>query len=536
MAHLRGVVRSGPVLPARTRTLLAACTGALLATLTACGADDSATSDASPVQDAGSGGDATADTSDASVDADGGAGTADGSGASDVSTDGGGAADSASGARCGDGVVQQGEECDDGEANSDSDADACRRDCRLPRCGDGVVDEGEACDDANRFSGDGCGADCSVEAGPLEREPNDDPRTAASMPDEGVVRGGLPPGDRDCYAVVVPERGFVDARVHDGADGCVDDPTLALVDALTGQTLASVNDDGESRCPRLDAAAVDAARFMPQSVYALCVDGLARTPVSTYVLEVAVGDDSCAEPRFEPTAANDLDGDGIADSCDDDDDDDGVPDSDDNCPRVPNGAEPLVASVSDDGFIPYWLTLAPFDDTSPEECLPSREPLFANEGELNPRLGDRIEGRAWRFGRSVDDELDLRQMYETGTRRSGYVVAYVDSPVERDVLLLWGSDDGARVWWNGEQVAEVAACRSAYADASEVPVRMREGVNRLTMRIFDQSGEWGAVARFYDEEAGAYVTDLTVQLSRDAAIDNQTDVDEDGVGDACDLD
>jgi cysteine-rich repeat protein len=36
----------------------------------------------------------------------------------------------------------------------------CRTDCRIPRCGDGFVDGGERCDDGNTRSGDGCAADC----------------------------------------------------------------------------------------------------------------------------------------------------------------------------------------------------------------------------------------------------------------------------------------------------------------------------------------------------------------------------------------
>lgn len=47
---------------------------------------------------------------------------------------------------CGDGVVDPGEQCDDGEHNSDTTPDACRTDCTLPRCGDGVVDDGEQCE------------------------------------------------------------------------------------------------------------------------------------------------------------------------------------------------------------------------------------------------------------------------------------------------------------------------------------------------------------------------------------------------------
>ena len=47
---------------------------------------------------------------------------------------------------CGNGVVEEGEQCDDGAANSDTRPDACRLNCRSPRCGDGVMDSWEGCD------------------------------------------------------------------------------------------------------------------------------------------------------------------------------------------------------------------------------------------------------------------------------------------------------------------------------------------------------------------------------------------------------
>jgi cysteine-rich repeat protein len=36
----------------------------------------------------------------------------------------------------------------------------CRLDCTIPTCGDGVLDGGEVCDDGNTQGGDGCSADC----------------------------------------------------------------------------------------------------------------------------------------------------------------------------------------------------------------------------------------------------------------------------------------------------------------------------------------------------------------------------------------
>jgi cysteine-rich repeat protein len=66
---------------------------------------------------------------------------------------------------CGNGRIDGDEECDEGAANSDAAADACRTTCLDAYCGDGVVDDGEDCDDGNQRDGDGCDADCLVEDG-----------------------------------------------------------------------------------------------------------------------------------------------------------------------------------------------------------------------------------------------------------------------------------------------------------------------------------------------------------------------------------
>jgi cysteine-rich repeat protein len=64
---------------------------------------------------------------------------------------------------CGDGVPDSGEECDSGDGNSDTAADACRTTCVAAGCGDTVVDTGEQCDDGNTTSGDGCSSACRTE-------------------------------------------------------------------------------------------------------------------------------------------------------------------------------------------------------------------------------------------------------------------------------------------------------------------------------------------------------------------------------------
>jgi cysteine-rich repeat protein len=61
------------------------------------------------------------------------------------------------GDNCGNGVVDPGEACDDGNTNED---DACTSACTEPFCGDGIPSGNEACDDGNVSSNDACLNDC----------------------------------------------------------------------------------------------------------------------------------------------------------------------------------------------------------------------------------------------------------------------------------------------------------------------------------------------------------------------------------------
>jgi MYXO-CTERM domain-containing protein len=66
-------------------------------------------------------------------------------------------------------VIDDGEECDDGDDNSDRSAGACRTSCVAAFCGDGVIDDGETCDPA---TGEGTAADACT--------------TGCTPPDAGV--------------------------------------------------------------------------------------------------------------------------------------------------------------------------------------------------------------------------------------------------------------------------------------------------------------------------------------------------------------
>jgi cysteine-rich repeat protein len=74
---------------------------------------------------------------------------------------------------CGDGVQGPSEACDQGEQNDDEGM--CKTDCMLATCGDGFVAPTEPCDDGNTDPGDGCSPTCTLEScGNGTLEPGED--------------------------------------------------------------------------------------------------------------------------------------------------------------------------------------------------------------------------------------------------------------------------------------------------------------------------------------------------------------------------
>ena len=131
--------------------------------------------------------------------------------------------------RCGDSVVDTGEQCDMGFANSDSRPDACRTSCRRAGCGDGIVDTGEACDDGNTVDTDACRNTCAASGcgdgvvGP--GEDCDDGNTSntdgclgsclAASCGDGFVHAGVEDCDRD------PPRACSSTCGSAGRESCV---------------------------------------------------------------------------------------------------------------------------------------------------------------------------------------------------------------------------------------------------------------------------------------------------------------------------
>ena len=409
-----------------------------------------------------------------------------------------------------------------------------------PVCGDEVVDEPEACDDGNAWGGDGCTHLCTAEDAAGEQDDNDEHDEAQPL-DGGRAWGSLTPGDRDCFATSVADAGAVGASVGAADGGACDFEVLVELVGPDGERVTSALPAADGDCPTIDPDTDTWARYLAEGDYAVCVEPMLDSAVRTYSLQVTTAD-SCSDlAPLTPDPSQDLEGDGIADVCDEDDDDDGEPDATDNCPEAPNGPEqPFPWSTEDEGFARLWLVLGPFTDgETPADCEPSPDSFAAeSDADAAPALGDRVDDVPWfaTFSRpGASATVSFTTWFSPSAPREAYAATWVYAPDARDGILALGSDDGHRAWLNGVEVGVNAGCHGANVDQFRYPVSLEDGWNRLLVKVYDGGGGWALVARFYEDDAETPMTDLELSIGGpEPWLDDQGDGDGDGVGDFCD--
>ncbi|AKJ65245.1 ThuA domain-containing protein [Kiritimatiella glycovorans] len=76
---------------------------------------------------------------------------------------------------------------------------------------------------------------------------------------------------------------------------------------------------------------------------------------------------------------------------------------------------------------------------------------------------------------------------------------YLRTVIERDeagaATLSLGSDDGVKVWLNGELVHEVDVSRACRFGQDEVPLALKKGANELRVKVVQIGGRWSFIAR-----------------------------------------
>jgi len=155
------------------------------------------------------------------------------------------------------------------------------------------------------------------------------------------------------------------------------------------------------------------------------------------------------------------------------------------------------------GFITEWSFAGPF---------PARQgngfgfvyPPEKTDAATGPvPFEDKVYRWELRSTNDVEGMWNLQSMFSPSADVVVYASAEVSVDEAQDVVLKIGSDDGVKVWVNGELVHANDASRPVVVDEDTAAARLKAGTNRILVKVRQGGGGWGMVVRVVDADGNA---------------------------------
>ncbi len=180
-----------------------------------------------------------------------------------------------------------------------------------------------------------------------------------------------------------------------------------------------------------------------------------------------------------------------------------------------------------------WLVAGPFDASGTDGVAGGLDVDYlassgmAREGEAGARPSAiSAEGElSWKDAGAAGraDGVDFIAAFGAVENSVAYAFATFRSAAAVESVMRIGSDDGVKVWLNGELVFGHHVNRSLVAGEDAALVRLKAGENRLLVKVGQGWGSWGFSVRFADPAperraaAGIRPSSLTICLDEGAA-------------------
>jgi putative heme-binding domain-containing protein len=139
-----------------------------------------------------------------------------------------------------------------------------------------------------------------------------------------------------------------------------------------------------------------------------------------------------------------------------------------------------------------WHILGPFDNGSAREGL---EKAFPPEKGVDLKAnydgkGGKIGWRTIKAG--AGNYYDLQAFHGTSSPQSvSYVYREIESPIDQEATVLLGSDDGCKLWVNGQLAFTTNVTRAAAPEQDTVKIKLKKGRNAILFKIDNGDGPHG---------------------------------------------
>lgn len=158
------------------------------------------------------------------------------------------------------------------------------------------------------------------------------------------------------------------------------------------------------------------------------------------------------------------------------------------------------------GLISSWKVIGPFDigtsELTPNSSPPGFENKYAPEKEFEfdktyNGTGD-IEVKWQNIFVGKTGMLDFNQCIFPAGEGIAYAYAEIISPDDREVTFTLGSDDGAKMFVNGDLVYSEHVWRGAKIDETFINAKLKKGKNTILVKVENRGINWGLVVRTID--------------------------------------
>lgn len=153
-------------------------------------------------------------------------------------------------------------------------------------------------------------------------------------------------------------------------------------------------------------------------------------------------------------------------------------------------------------FITDWYVIGPFDNPvggfDTEGLMISYPPEQEFDLEKSCLGKDGIDVKWQRIPADEKGYVDLAKYVNPNDWAVAYALTYIWSPDERSINIFSGSDDGIRIWLNDELVHHHLVKRGPIPDNDRAAGALKQGWNKLLVKVEQGEGWWGFYARIPD--------------------------------------
>jgi putative heme-binding domain-containing protein len=141
-----------------------------------------------------------------------------------------------------------------------------------------------------------------------------------------------------------------------------------------------------------------------------------------------------------------------------------------------------------------WHIFGPFANDASDSALDKDLGLESAKAiDLSATLPGRDGPVKWSTAKvNGTGYVDLMAHYPGKSALSAsYLYREIDSPVDQEGAILFGNDDGAKIWLNGQQVFENRDHDAATPERHKVPVKLKKGANAVLIKIVNGNDPHG---------------------------------------------